>query len=92
VVYLKEGSKVETWVKRIQQSKDKEYEINTVLQEIDFLNVTSEVKEELLEMLYQELALPPRLIGGLLLLNEQLDNKHYLDLIKNALDILKKSP
>ncbi|MDQ0202177.1 hypothetical protein [Neobacillus ginsengisoli] len=95
---MKESELVETWVKRIQLSKNKEYDIKRVLQEIDVLvdsiskePITIEVKKRLLEKLYQELALPPRLIDGRLLLNEQFDNKYYLDLIKNALEILNRT-
>jgi hypothetical protein len=88
---LGEWNLVGAWVKRIESSIDKEFEIKKVLKEIDDDIDSVEVKKRLLEQLYQELASSRRIIDGRLFLTEQADNKYYLDLIKTALDILKRS-
>lgn len=88
---MNENMYVDMWVRKINQSKDKSKIIKTLLREVDLLEKTGEEKELLLEQLYEQLLLPPRLSNGHFLLNEQTDNKYYLDLIKHAILMLKKN-
>lgn len=86
---------LDNWIKSIRLSEEKEKKVRSVLKEIDCLidsdskePITIEKKKRILENLYQGLIVPQRLSDGRFLLNEQFDNKYYLILIKDALELL----
>lgn len=86
--YLNEKNLAINLANKINSSKNKEEETKNALKEIELLveenQITLQEKKVILKELHQLLSLPPRLKSGHFVLLEQFENKHYLQMIKNA--------